>query len=361
MSTRPHLRGQTPESLAALWPDLELTPTIARRIVSKLVGEDSDDLEGVDGLAGPRAAALRERADTARIEVLDRRRSLKDPFVKYLFRAGDGALFESVRLPLEKPRWSVCVSSQAGCAMRCAFCATGRLGLTRNLEAWEMVEQVLTIRREAPERPVSGVVFQGQGEPMMNYDNVIRAIEILRSPSGARIRGDRITISTVGIPAMIERFREEEHPYRLLVSLASTFPERRAGMLPVASQYEPAVLADALTRLARQRNEPVTLAWVLVSGLNTGVEEAEGIRRLFPDVRVRVSVIEVNDPSGEFKAPSEEERGAFISALADRKIGFTRRYSGGTDIAASCGLLASTARGGAELPAPETSAQVTGG
>ena len=169
-----HLRSQTPTSLAALWPDLRLDEHLSRRIVSRVVGEDRDDLEDVRGLSRRMLEALGARARATRLQVIDRRASRIDPFVKYLFRAADGRVFEAVRIPLERPRWSVCVSSQAGCALGCSFCETGRIGFSRNLEAWEMVEQVLTVRREGPERPVTSVVFQGQGEPFQNYDQVIR-------------------------------------------------------------------------------------------------------------------------------------------------------------------------------------------
>ena len=136
------------------------------------------------GLSNACAAELRARGRLDRLEVVDRRRSVVDPFVKYLFRATDGRVFESVRIPLERPRYSVCLSSQVGCALGCTFCETGRLGFFRNLEPWEMVEQVLTVRRESPERPVTGVVFQGQGEPFQNYDNVIRAAASCAIPRG---------------------------------------------------------------------------------------------------------------------------------------------------------------------------------
>src|SRR5262249_57210608 len=135
--------------------------------------------------------------------------------------------FEAVRIPLEKPRWSVCVSSQAGCALGCVFCETGRLGLTRNLEPWEIVEQVLTLRREAPERPVTSVVFQGQGEPLQNYDNRLRAAQILQHPCGGRVRGQNITLSTVGILPMMERYTAQGHVYRPSLSPASASDTRR--------------------------------------------------------------------------------------------------------------------------------------
>jgi len=345
----PHLREHTPESLVAGHPELGLTLPLARRVVSRLVFEDQDTLVGVRGLPRATAVRLREQARITRLDVADRRRSRVDPFVKYLFRSSDGLAFEAVRIPLEKPRWSVCVSSQAGCALACAFCETGRLGFTRNLEAWEIVEQVLTIRRESPERPVTGVVFQGQGEPFQNYDNVMRAAALLRDPCGARVGGDRITISTVGLLPQIERYTDEGHPYRLILSLTSAFPDKRTGLMPVTRRYGIAELATAMRRHAAKRGGPVNLAWVLIGGVNTGADEAREIRRLFPDVALRVSVIDVNDPTGQFAPATDAERSQFLSALAEHEIGFVRRYSGGPDIHAACGMLASSARGGKAL------------
>jgi 23S rRNA (adenine2503-C2)-methyltransferase len=349
-----HLRSHTPDSLASLWPELRLEPRVARRLVSRLVYQDRDDLDGIPGL-GPRLAReLLARGSIARLAVLDRRTSRVDPFVKYLFRGSGGSVFEAVRIPLERPRYSVCVSTQVGCALECTFCETGRLGFARNLEPWEIVEQVLSVRREASDRPVTGVVFQGQGEPFLNYDNVLRAAELLRDPCGVRIRGDRITISTAGILPAIERYTEEGHPFRLILSLSSTSDEKRAGLMPVGRRYGVAELARAMRRHAARRGGAVNLAWVLLAGVNTGVEEARELARLFAGARLRVSVIDVNDPTGRYQRASDAERGAFLDALAGHGIGFVRRYSGGPDIHAACGMLASLARGGD--PRPESAA-----
>ena len=342
----PHLRSHTPESLAAQWPDLGLDLARARRVVQRLVGDDRDDLTGVRGLSNEMARELLARGRRDRLAVVDRRRSEVDPFVKYLFRAGDGQVFEAVRIPLERPRWSVCVSSQVGCALGCVFCETGRVGFTRNLEPWEIVEQVLTVRRESPERPVTGVVFQGQGEPFQNHESVLRAAAILRDPCGGRIRGDRITISTVGLVPQIERYTDEGHPYKLILSLTSAFSEKRAALMPITSRYGVPELAAAMRRHAERRGGPVHLAWVLMAGVNTGADEARELARLFAGVPVRVSVIDVNDPTGRFVRATDEERSRFLSALAENGLGFVRRYSGGPDIHAACGMLASRQQGG---------------
>src|SRR4029450_5183124 len=167
-----------------------------------------------------------------------------------------------------------------------------------------MVEQVLTVRRESPERPVTGVVFQGQGEPFQNYESVIRACEILRDPCGGRIRGDPLPISTVGIPPMMERFTNEGHPFRLMLSLTSAFDEKRSLLVPSGRAYGVAELAAAMRRHAAARGGPAHLAWVLMAGVNTQPEEAQELRRLFPDVPVRLSVIDVNDPPPRFHPPA---------------------------------------------------------
>ena len=346
-----HLRGHTPETLAAAFPGLSLP--VSRRVVNRLIGENRDELDGVPGLSKALARELAERGRRDRLEVVDRRRSRVDPFVKYLFRAGDGRVFESVRIPLEQPRFSVCLSSQVGCALGCRFCETGRLGFLRNLEAWEMVDQALQVRSESSERPTTGVVFQGQGEPLQNYDNVMQAASVLRHPCGARIGADRITISTVGLLPQIERYIEERQPYRLILSLTSAFSEKRERLVPITARYGVPELAAAARRLAAAQNGPVQLAWVLISGYNSGPDEALELGRLFRGVRVRLSVIDVNDPEGGFLRASDAERSRFLSALAENGIGFVRRYSGGPDIDAACGLLASRARGGvAHAPEP---------
>lgn len=342
----PHLRGLTPEALVERFPEIAFNMSQARRVVTRLVHDYGDNLDAIPGLKKTKGEALLAAGGLARLEVIDRRRSGVDPFVKYLFRAADARVFETVRIPLEQPRFSVCVSSQAGCALKCAFCETGRMGFERNLEPWEIVDQVLRVRSESPERPVTGVVFQGQGEPFQNYENVMTAADLLRHPCGGRIGSDRITISTVGLLPMIERYIDEGRPYRLILSLTSAHPEKREALLPVASKWPVEQLADAMKRLSRRQRNVINLAWVLMSGVNTGADEARELGRLFKGERVRLSVIDVNDPTGRFTRAGDSERGEFLNALSENNIPFVRRYSGGPDIHAACGMLAKHAQGG---------------
>ncbi len=254
-------------------------------------------------------SAVEEICDRRPLEIVERATDPTDGFVKYLFRMPDGALAEAVRIPLEAPgRFTICLSSQVGCAMRCVFCATGRLGLSRNLEPWEIVAQFVAIRDEAPGR-VTGAVFQGQGEPLHNYDAVARAAEILAHPCGGRIAAKAITISTVGLVPPILRMARERRPWRLIVSLTSAVEERRRALLPVASKWPLEEVADAVRRWQAAVGERATLAWVLLGGINTGADEVDALRRLFEGVPLRINLIDVNDPRPRRLSP-RDGRGA---------------------------------------------------
>ena len=229
MSERPHLFGLLPGDLVRVLGEqgVPCSDAEARRICAHVISHARGSLGSLMRPVRGRVRDAVERGlDTAPLELVEKARDEDDGFVKYLFRHPDGALTEAVRIPLEKAgRFSVCLSSQVGCAMRCVFCATGRLGLSRSLLAWEMVAAFCAVRedlrRERPDARVSGAVFMGQGEPFHNYDAVIRAAEVLSDPCGGRISADAITISTVGLVAQIRRFAREGHRYRLIVSLTS--------------------------------------------------------------------------------------------------------------------------------------------
>src|SRR5262249_52174525 len=197
-------------------------------------------------------------------------------FAKSLFRGAAEGVFEAVAIRLlPRPgdeKSVVCVSSQVGCAMGCAFCATGRMGFRRNLATWEMVDQVLHIRDDSP-HPVRGVVFMGMGEPMLNYERVMRAAEVLSEPCGPAINARAITISTVGIVPMIRRYTAEKRPYRLIVSLTTVDPERRRELLPVEETHPLPELLAAVREYQEASGERVTLAWTMLAGINTRPED----------------------------------------------------------------------------------------
>jgi 23S rRNA (adenine2503-C2)-methyltransferase len=276
------------------------------------------------------------------LERLDR--SGVDGFEKLLFRTADGLAVETVLIPLHKPgAVSVCLSSQVGCAMGCIFCATARMPRRRNLEAWEIVDQLVQARDvvQSEGRRVTGAVFMGMGEPFLNYDRVLAAAELLRCPYGAAIGAPAITISTVGLVPEIERYTAESRPFRLSISLGAATDAKRALLVPIAGRTPVADVMSAARRHALDRRTRVMLSYVCISNVNVSEEDARALGELIGDTPVRLDLIDVTDPTGRFQPPGDEERRRFRDALT-QYVGqpVVRRYSGGKDIRAACGTLA---------------------
>lgn len=344
-----HLEGLRPADLVAALRQrgVELSLRRARQVQAHVL---SQGLPGWPERAGKQVARML-LAHTTRGGLVVRER-VQDPVdgsVRYLLESPDGAVHEAVRIPLEKPgAFTVCLSSQVGCAMGCAFCATGRLGLSRHLAAWEMVAAWMLVRDEAPGR-VTGVVFMGQGEPLHNYDAVIRAAQVLSHPNGGRIAQKAISISTVGLVPAIRRFTAEGHKFRLVISLTSAVAERRAELLPVAGKWSLEELACAIAEHHRATGRRVTVAWVLLGGVNHDAAEVAGLQRLLGGVPIRLNLIDVNDArSGPdaYRRVTGDERDAFMDALQVLSVPLVRRYSAGWGQRSACGMLAAGARVG---------------
>src|SRR5258706_12043631 len=313
----------------------------ARRVIAHVIANGREGFPASRPVPRIVEEAVDRFTTRAPLEIVERAIDPADGFVKYLFRLPDGAQAEAVRIPLEVPgKFTVCISSQAGCAMGCSFCATGRLSLIRNLERWEIVAQWIAVRDEAP-GIVTGALFQGQGEPLHNYDAVIRAAEILAHPCGGRIAAENITISTVGLVPQILRFAREHQPYRLIVSLTSALDERRRSLLPSASAWPVSELAAAVRVYQQSAGGRATIAWVVLGGINTGSDEVSALRTLFDGVPLRLNLIDVNDarPDG-YRRATEAELSAFRDELRTLGVPIVRRYSGGAAKHAACGMLA---------------------
>ena len=337
-----------PEDLLATMRDVgvELSLAEARRLIAHVVAAGARDLAPRRAIARAKLAAIEAATSRARPEVVERVLDPADGFVKYLLRCEDGAVHEAVRIPLHaRGRYTVCLSSQIGCAMRCDFCATGRLGLSRNLDAAEIVGAFLTVRDDvrAEGGRVSGAVFMGQGEPFHNYDEVIRAARVLCHPCGGQIAAEAITISTVGLVPQIRRYAREGHAYRLIVSLTTTDAEKRARLLPVAGRFSMAELAGAIREYAAVAKGRITLAWVLLGGVNHDAAEVERLQALLGDLPLRINLIDVNDAREDgYRRATDAERKAFLDQLQVLRAPVVRRYSGGSERHAACGMLAAT-------------------
>jgi 23S rRNA (adenine2503-C2)-methyltransferase len=346
-----NLKNVTLEELAAVLAPAAPSRTALLKVFAQVFAHGAQDVETVARAPQvPRAVAQVLRADGVlpKLEVLERRRAA-DGFVKYLFQSPEGGRFEAVRIPLFDEKYIVCVSSQVGCAMACDFCMTGKLGFQRNLQAWEMLDQVLRIREEA-DRPVRGVVFMGMGEPLLNYHQVMKAASVMCHPAGLAISAKAITVSTVGIVPMVRRYVREEQPYRLAFSITSAIPSKRAKVLPVEGTHPLPELVDAIREYTQARRARAMLAYVVIAGFNTGQEDAEALRDTFAGIPIKVDLIDVTDPTGTYHPPGEAELKAFRDHLQVVKAPVARRYSGGKDIGAACGTLSASSYGGEVLP-----------
>jgi len=356
---------------AALSP-YQISDRGLRKIFSHVHAKDRVSLADLDLLPAETRHRLAQDTHYPDIDVVDRRRS-SDGFMKYLFQLSDGARVEAVRIPLPDPavvrelkekrrrgevaglsalptaKYTVCLSSQVGCALACAFCATGKLGFSRNLATWEMLAQLRRIKAEA-DLPISGILFLGMGEPLLNYDAVIRTAKILSHPAGHAISADAISISTAGIAPAIHRYAEERHPYRLIVSLGAAESTLRARLMPIERTHDLARLREAIQAYAATTGGRITLAYVGVSGVNMGRDHAQALIQFCAGLRVKVNLIDVNDAEGAFSPPTEEEIRIFRDELSLARIPLARRYAGGKDIGAACGTLAATQRGGEVMP-----------
>jgi 23S rRNA (adenine2503-C2)-methyltransferase len=337
------LQAQTAEALSRI---LEVDLVDARRIVSAVHrgrwGPTS--LKGVRRVAVERA---RERGSVPALELVALRRSTVDPFVKLALRTEDGHVVETVRIPLERPgRFSVCVSSQAGCALACAFCATGRLGLARNLETWEIVEQVRLVRQtlEGTGR-VHGVVFQGMGEPLANVDRIVDAIRVMSDPSALAIDARAITVCTSGLPSGIRRLGRDLPKVRLGVSIASARSGARRSLMPIDEAYPLDEVLDAVEEHARTTGLSPMWAVTPLAGVNDTQEDARALAeraRSFEartGIRARVSIVPYN-AIGEPDPFTRGDVASFMAHLVAHGLRPHLRYSGGADVAAACGQLA---------------------
>ena len=341
------LQAVVPERLASA---LEITLSEARK-VHAAAQRDEFGVKVIQGLRRESLQRIRERTHIPSLSLANEQRSRLDAFVKYALRTPDDQLIESVRIPLEKPgRFTVCVSSQVGCALGCKFCATGRMGLTRNLETWEIVEQVRTVRRslEGAGR-VHGVVFQGMGEPMANLDRVLEAIDVFREPCGLAIDARNITVCTSGLPQGIRRLAREAPKVRLGLSIGSVRQEKRRLLMPIAQAHPFDEVLDAVAEHARLTGLAPLWAVTPLAGVNDDFEDGAklgAVARAFWErtgVRPRVTVIPYNSIAEEgdpFTRASDEQHAAFVRGIESTGYRAHRRYSGGGDVNAACGQLA---------------------
>jgi 23S rRNA (adenine2503-C2)-methyltransferase len=297
---------------------------------------------------------------------LVRRQGAGDTTQKFLWRLNDHSLIETVLIPANlalygepSDRHTLCVSTQVGCAYACKFCASGLDGFKRNLRVEEIVEQVLAVERESDKcqvtsdegtpvtrhlspvtRLVSNLVIMGMGEPLANYDNLIKALKILNAPWGGGIGARKITVSTSGLAPQIRKLADEPLQFRLAVSLHGATDETRTKIMPVNRKHPLRELAAACEYYQQKRGRMITFEYILIAGVNDGLDQIKPLAALARRLNAKVNLIPYNQVEGlSWQRPSDEAQEAFLSALQKQKVTATLRREKGHDIDAACGQL----------------------
>ncbi|HWN43208.1 MAG TPA: 23S rRNA (adenine(2503)-C(2))-methyltransferase RlmN [Thermoanaerobaculia bacterium] len=335
--TRTDLLGLNRERLAeALAPVID-RPFRAEQVYQALYARAVRDVSEMTDLGKDLRARLAECFRIGLPEISEKRLA-SDGTCKYLFKLHDGATIEAVDIP-ERHRRTLCISSQAGCALACSFCVTGYWGAGRNLTAGEIVGQVLAIRADA-NLPMEGlnIVFMGMGEPLLNLENVKAALDILTE----WISPHRITVSTVGILPGLEEMAAWERRPNLAISLHAADDEKRTGIMPINRTWPLADLMAALRRYPLEKGRKITFEYILIRGLNDSVRDADRLVKLLSGVRAKVNLIPINPDRvlGDRMVPPDDEAiDRFQERLRQKGLIATVRRRRGDDVSAACGQL----------------------
>ena len=260
---------------------------------------------------------------------------------KFLFKTQKGSLVESV-LMIEGKRVTLCLSTQVGCALDCKFCATAKMGFIANLNPGEIVDQFLLVSKSL-EKPITNVVFMGMGEPFLNYNNVIKAADLLHNPNGINLGYKRITISTAGIVKKIDQFSNEGQKYKLAISLNGTTNEQRLAIMPVTKNNSLNSLLEVAKKYTTNSNTWLTFEYVLIEGSNDTIEDASRLIEILVGVKkCKLNIIPYNVTDGIFQRPDNTHIKEFMKKLNQAPFPVTIRWSKGTGIDAGCGQLATT-------------------
>jgi 23S rRNA (adenine2503-C2)-methyltransferase len=347
--SRPNLFGMDESALGAIVADLAEPAYRARQLYGWLYRRRVQSVSAMSDLPRALRSALEERFTLRWPEVTERTLSF-DGTRKYLFGLDGGATIESVYIP-ENDRRTICISTQAGCPLKCAFCLTGIAGYRRNLAVWEILGQVASVMEEHPasathpgrrdEDPFPwNVVVMGMGEPLLNYDATVSALRILMDPRGFAIPARKLTLSTVGILPALERLVRDGVRPNLAISLHAPDPGLRRALMPIEERYPLDDVLAAAEAYPTPRGGRVTLEYVLLHGVNDTPAHARELARRLRGRPFKVNLIPLNPaPEIPFPAPAPEDVDAFAGALVDAGVTVSVRRPRGRDILAACGQL----------------------
>ena len=333
------LLAHTPAELRAAFAEAGTPGFRAAQVAQWVYGRRVRDFAAMGNLPAALRAELGKSWRT-RALALESVHGAADGTRKLVLATADGARIEAVLIP-EARRQTLCVSSQVGCSLDCAFCATGRMGLGRNLRADEIVDQALHAAEllDADGRALTHVVFMGMGEPLLNLKHVLQAIRVLTDPDAFGLAPRRITVSTAGVAPKIAELGEAV-PVRLAISLHAARDELRDVLVPLNRRFPIAELLAACAKFPTPRRERLSFEYTLIAGVNDSASDAHALAALARKVHAKVNLIPLNEhPGTTYRRPSEARMDAFLGVLAAERVTATLRRSRGDDIYAACGQL----------------------
>ena len=336
---RVHLKNLSLPQLEAFVISLGGKPFRARQLAQWLYARGARSFKEMTDLAGAFRNMLEEKAWISFLEPAEVQTS-RDGTRKYRFLLHDGEAIESVLLP-EKDHYTLCLSTQAGCALGCRFCLTGKRGFVRNLEPSEIIDQIIGVRASLPpESKLTNLVLMGMGEPLENFQNVLGALEVIRSSLGLQFSNRRVTLSTAGIiPRMAELF-SRPHFVQLAVSLNAATDEQRSELMPINRKYPLGDLLAACRKLPLANREKITFEYVLINGVNDSEEDALRVARLLRGIPAKINLIPFNThPESPYQRPEDGVVQKFRKMLMAKRFTTMIRQSKGVDILAACGQL----------------------
>lgn len=340
MKNKTNLAGFTLEELEVFVQENNEPKFRAKQLHYWIYKNTVSDFDKMTNLSKNFRAKLKEIAVLTKNKIKQKQVS-KDGTIKYLIEFEDGQVAETVLMSFDaRDNLSACVSTQVGCAVGCKFCATGKRGFIRNLTHREIVDQILTIQRDEGVK-VTNIVYMGQGEPLLNYDNVINSLHIFNTDLEIGMR--RMTISTSGIVPKIYELANENRQLTLALSLHASNSEVRKKIMPIENKYSIDELMKALKYLTDKTGRRVTIEYVLLDGVNIDVEHAKELKQILKGIKYNFNLIPYNAVDDKFSAPSNETLESFIRELERDASKLTIRLERGADIDAACGQLSGKA------------------
>lgn len=337
------IRGLSQEALIQFFEEHGEQSFRAKQVYQWLWQKSAQSFDQMTNLSKSTRALLDTHFEFNLLKVDFMQRS-KDGTIKNAVKLHDGALVESVLIPTEK-RITACVSSQVGCSLDCTFCATAALKRMRNLSPDEIYDQVVVIDKQGKEyfdRSLTNIVFMGMGEPLLNYQNVLSAIEKITDPKGLGLSPRRITLSTIGVPKLIKKMADDAVRFNLAISLHSAIEEKRAKLMPLAHRTTTLVdLRESLQYWYAKTGKNVTFEYVIWKGINDAESDAKALAKFCGAIPTKVNIIQYNPiDNGPYTQASQEAVDMYKRVLENKGIITTIRHSRGQDIDAACGQLA---------------------